>query len=331
MPNRKRAAHRVLLLVYEGFELLDLAGTASVFTNATSVLAQLKKETAPGYQVLTLSAPGGFVQAQGGVCVATQKLSEIRFSATDTVLVVGGRPQSVDKASEDVELLRCLKRASRKARRVGSICTGAFILAASGLAQGRRLATHWNAVQRLRQRFHDIEVCETNLYVEDHELWSSAGVTAGIDMALAMVERDHKRSIMGEVARQLVVYAKRPGYQSQFSSILATQTRVCEQYDELTRWLNESLDQPIKVEHMAKQMKMSKRTFCRNFKSNTGLTPAAYFLRLRLERARELLASGQAVKSVFMEVGFCSEAGFRRAFELHFGVAPSMHRHAQAS
>lgn len=243
---------------------------------------------------------------------------------------MGGEQSAVDEVAKCAQVLRLLNRARDNARRIGSVCTGAFILAASGVANGRRLITHWKATARLHASFQEVELCEDQLYVEDDKVWSSAGVTAGIDMALAMIERDHGRKTMGQVARELVAYAKRPGSQSQFSSLLDAQTQLSDQYDELVTWLSLRLALPVRVEDMAKHMKMSKRTFCRRFRATSGLTPAAYFLRLRLERARELLEAGEAVKVVARDVGFRSEAGFRRAFERLFGVPPSVHRSKHA-
>lgn len=317
---------RVLVVLFQGFELLDLAGVSSVFSNATQVLRREAHGRANGYELIVLSTNGGVVQSQDGVSVGTRPLSCVRVGSRDTVLVVGGEAKCVEQAAEDQELLKFLLRAGNKAERVGSVCTGALVLAASGVARGKNMTTHWNALDKLKSRYKDIRSCEDALYVNDGHLWTSAGVSTGIDMALAMVEHDHGRSLMGKVAQLLVVYSRRPGYQTQFSPILRTQTEVASKFDVLTRWMLERLSQPIRVEDMAKTMGMSKRTFCRHFVDTCGHTPAHFLLRLRLERAKELLEAGESVKSVAIDVGFRSESGFRRAFESFFGVTPSAHR-----
>lgn len=314
------------MVVYEGFELLDMAGVSSVFSNATQLLRGGSRRGGAAYQVMVLSTNGGEVCSQDGVSVGTRSLASVRIGGRDTVLVVGGQANCVDQATQDQHVLKFLVRAETKAERVGSVCTGALVLVASGVARGKNVTTHWNALDKLSSRGEDIRTCEDALYVNDGRVWTSAGVSSGIDMALAMLELDHGRSLMGKVAQVLVVYARRPGYQTQFSPMLRAQTAVANQFDALTRWMLEHLTQPIRVEDMAKIMGMSKRTFCRHFVDTCGHTPAQFLLRLRLERAKELLETGESVKSVAIDVGFKSESGFRRAFETLFGVTPSMHR-----
>lgn len=318
------------MLVYEGFELLDLAGPSSVFTNAASVLRRKHQQGSDAYRTLILSSRGGTIQAQDGVQVASRAISKFRIGRYDTVLVVGGEQECVKHAAQDACVLKFLARASERAERVASVCTGALILAASGVTRGKTVTTHWNCVDSLASQFSDVTVCNDSLYVNDGSIWTSAGVSTGIDMSLAMVELDHGRSVMGQVAQVLVLHSRRPGYQTQFSPILRAQTSVSDKFDDLTRWLQERLAQPIRIDDMAEKMAMSKRTFCRHFSKSTGYTPADFLLRLRMDHARDLLEAGDPVKSVAVDVGFSSESGFRRAFEALFGVAPSAHQSAHA-
>lgn len=316
-------ARRILFLIYDGFELLDLAGPAAVFTTANALARRQL------YDVSAISLQGA-VASSGGINVAASPLGGLRLSRRDTVLVMGAYAEPLQRAMAEPRLSRLMKRASQQAERYGSVCTGAFILAANGLLNGKRAATHWAGCDQFRARFSDVHLEPEALYVNDGPLWTSAGVTTGVDMALAMLARDHGAALMGKVAKYLVVYAHRPGHQSQFSGVIDAQTKRDGAFADLIAWLSDRLDQHITVASMATHMGLSERTFLRRFSSATGTTPAQCLEALRLDRARAALEAGEPVNVVAAKVGFRSEAAFRSLFTARIGVTPShyatMHR-----
>ncbi|MEO1249306.1 MAG: helix-turn-helix domain-containing protein [Pseudomonadota bacterium] len=310
----------IVLAVYDGFELLDMAGPASVFNMADKVCG------ADGYRITLVSVRGGGITANSGVTVETKLCSTVRLGARDTVLVVGADEGPIDAAQIDDDLLAFMRRAESQAGRYGSVCTGAFVAAAAGLLEGRRSATHWRDANRLRQTFPNVQVDEDRLYINDGRLWSSAGISSGVDMALAMVEQDHGPAVRSRVAKRLVVYAHRPGTQSQFSAILETQAAVDDRFADVVAWTVEHLAEPIGVRDMAKRAGMSERSFYRRFAQAVGSTPARFLENARLDKAKQLLEAGAAVKTVPRQVGFQSESGFRAAFEARYRISPSHHR-----
>lgn len=320
-----------MLLIYDGFELLDYAGPISVFATAARIATEEAGELGPdsagaaaSYDILTLSAEGGLVASAGGATVVSQRIDAYQPATHDTVLVVGGAAAPLLAAAEEPRLLALLRAAMGTTERVGSVCSGTFVLAASGIIRGRRVATHWQACGELALRHPDLTIDAQALYVVDEALWTSAGVSTGIDMALEMVRRDQGESLMLATAQRLVVYAHRPGYQSQFSDLLKQQGRVPKGYRELLPWLDANLHRSLRVADMAAQVGQSERTFQRRFREAIGTPPARYLEDLRLQRARSLLAEGARVKQVAGAVGFRSEAAFRRAFEVRYGLTPAM-------
>ncbi|MBC2777281.1 GlxA family transcriptional regulator [Parasphingopyxis marina] len=309
----------IIFYIYDGFELLDLSGPASVFSMADSLGG------GGAYFVETVSAQGGMVRSGSGLSVSSLSLRERPVRNIDTVLAVGAMPQGLMAAMACEASRVWMQRACGIAERFGSICSGAFILAEAGLLDGHRVATHWEGCRQLAKAYPRIDVDPDALYVQQGKLWTSAGVTTGIDMALAMVEKDHGPVLKAAVAKALVVYAHRPGNQSQFSAVLEAQTAATG-FSDLGAWIEERLDRPIRVEEMARQAGMSERTFYRRFTQRTGMTPSKYLETLRLDRARQMLEAGRPVKTVAHAVGFASEGGFRAAFEARYDLAPSLHR-----
>ncbi|MBL1430193.1 MAG: GlxA family transcriptional regulator [Robiginitomaculum sp.] len=310
---------QISFLIYDGFELLDLAGPSSVFSATNTVLGRT------AYEVQTMSAQGGQVHCNSGIIVGSYSLTQNSPCVSQMVLVVGGNSAALTAAMADQVIQQWLIKFDGKAERYGSICSGAFVLAAAGLLDNRKVTTHWAGCLRLAKMFPQVLVNPDAIYMVDGSLWTSAGVTSGVDMALAMVAKDHGNKVMGEVAKWLVVYAHRPGNQSQFSSILAAQTTSNGIFFDLTYWLQTRVDIPTNTEEMAKYANMSERTFRRKFTANIGISPAKFFEQLRLEKARELLEDNIAVSKVSRLVGYCSESGFRNAFFNKFGLSPSMH------
>lgn len=310
------------LLVYEGFELLDASGPASVLSSSNQALQ--KEGKSAFYSVDMISPAGGTVRSSSGVSVQTRALSRVSPLQVDTLLIVGAQADSVRAAIGDVALRRWVPKCAESAVRVGSVCSGAFVLAALGLLHGKRVATHWDACTQLSEMFPTVIVDRDALYVVDGKFWTSAGVSTGIDMALAMVSRDLGRTIASEVAKRLVLYARRPGYQSQFSALLRAQVRADNPFDELIGWMQEHLDEPLDVATLASRSGLSERTFYRKFVEATGETPAKFVESLRLDAARALLSQALSIKVIAAQVGLSPAARFTEAFERRFGVTPRL-------
>ena len=242
----------------------------------------------------------------------------------DTLVVAGGA--GVHRASSDQALVAWVQRRAEAARRIASVCSGAFMLAEAGLLDGRRATTHWSRCAELAAAFPAIRVEQDPIYVTDGKVWTSAGVTAGIDMALALLEADLGRPMATAVARQLVVFAKRPGGQAQFSSGLAL-AGSDETFDRLHDWMKRNLSGNLGVPAMAEQAGMSERSFIRHYRRVTGLTPARAVERLRVEAARQALSENSLpVKRIARDCGFGSEETMRRSFMRMLAVPPHAYR-----
>ena len=241
----------------------------------------------------------------------------------DTLLIAGG--EGVEAAIEDSVLVDWVRERATQARRVASVCTGAFMLAAAGVLDGRRSATHWNYCAKLARRFPAVRVESDPIFVCDGSVWTSAGVTAGIDLALALVEKDLGRSMTLAVARYLVVYLKRPGGQAQFSAALALQ--AADKFGALHDWINKHLASDLSLSVLADQSGMSKRSFSRHYAEATGQTPARAIERLRVEAARHLLSeSRMPMKRIAQRCGFGSEETMRRSFHRLIDITPQDYR-----
>jgi transcriptional regulator GlxA family with amidase domain len=306
----------IIMLVYDGFELLDLSGPTSVFNAANSIS---KKSL---YAISVLSEGGGAIRSSCGIETGTQPLTN-GVRPNSTVLVVGAEGQDILNALKRDALLRFLSTSAGRAMRCGSVCSGAFVLAASGVLKGRNAATHWAGCQKLQTWYPDIFVDADALYVIDGSIWTSAGVTTGIDIALAMIEADLVAELKNKIARHLVVYAHRPGSQTQFSTVLAAQITAGDPFAEVLGWIERNLPNPIKVADMADFAGMTERSFQRKFSDTLRMPPARYLKIARLEMARQLLAAQKPVKTIFREVGFASEAAFRTAFRAYVGTTPT--------
>lgn len=322
--TRSTPPRRILFLVYKGFEVLDLGGPLSVFDTANRVLRATGAPAA--YETRVIALAGGLVATGAGLGVAAEPARSVRLGARDTLLVMGAQGRELVRARKEGAVARWLARAAPRAARFGSVCTGAFHLADAGLLDGRRAATHWEGAPFLARAHPAVRVEADALFVVDGPAWTSAGAATGVDMALAMVAADVDAAVMTQVARQLVVYACRPGHQSQFSDVLRAQTAGAGAFTDVVAWAEARLDAPLKVADLARRAGMSERTFARKFAEATGTTPAKHIERARLEKARQLLEAGEAVKRVFRAVGFRSEAAFRAAFAERFGLTPSLHR-----
>lgn len=320
--------HHVAFIVYRGFELLDTAGPASVFDGANRTLEQQKRSAR--YAVVLASAEGGTVESSCGVAVETRPIAELVPGETQTVLVAGAEKEPLLRAVETPELRAALPSLTAKADRFGSVCSGGFLLAALGLLDGHRVATHWESCKPLADTFPTISVDPDALYVVDGRLWTSAGVTTGIDMALAMVANDLDAAIAGEVAKRLILYVRRPGYQSQFSPVLQAQITGASPFADLVGWIQANLDGPLDVPSLADRAGLAERTFHRRFVTETGMTPARFVETARLDAARMLLSRGLSLKSVAARVGLFPAARLSEAFERRFGMTPRLFRDMHA-
>jgi len=278
------------------------------------------------YSVEIVSTSGDPTPTSGAVTIETRAARSVRRRGLDTLLVVGGETRAVVAAAEDVALRRFVRATAPLARRYGSVCSGAFLLATYGLLDERRVATHWDGCAELARRFPEVTVDANALYVVDGPVWTSAGVTAGIDMALAMVEADAGAAAATSVAQRLVVYARRPGHQAQFSKLLEAQARGDAPFAALIEWMHSNLDQPLGAQQLAGRVGQSPRDFHRKFSRALGQTPARFVESLRLEQVRFLLEHPLDLKEMASRTGFGSAVRMSRAFERRFGVKPSMFR-----
>ncbi|NDZ18522.1 AraC family transcriptional regulator [Variovorax sp. WS11] len=306
---------RIAILAFPRVQLLDVAGPADVFNEASR---QLGKPRA--YQVQVIGTEEGMLKSSSGLRLAVDATIATQRGRIDTLLVAGS--PNLDDMTTDAPLQEWLRRQSRAVRRYGSVCTGAFVLAASGLLDGKRVATHWNSTARLAAAYPQACVEADAIYVKDGKLFTSAGVTAGMDLALAMVEEDHGRELALRVARELVMFLKRPGGQSQFSAHLAAQTSERSSVRAVQDHVLANLKDDLSVPALASRAGMSERTFARIFRSETGTTPAEFVENARIDAARRLAEeSDLPAKRLADAVGYANVDGFRRAFGRRLGVS----------
>lgn len=309
------------MLTYPAVQLLDVSGPIQVFASANDLLAGAGGGRP--YMLRIVSQNGEGVTATAGVALAAAPLTPLG-ETMDTLLVPGG--DGVEAAAENPVLVDWVRQQAAQARRVASVCTGAFLLAAAGVLDGRRAATHWMHCARLAQRFPAVRVEPDPIFLRDGPVWTSAGVTAGIDLALALVEEDLGRAVALAVARYLVVFLKRPGGQAQFSAALALQA-ADDKFGALHDWVNDHLGDDLPLSVLADQAGMSERSFSRHYAEATGQTPARAIERLRVEAARRLLSETRLpVKRIAQRCGFGSEETMRRSFLRLLAVTPQDYR-----
>jgi transcriptional regulator GlxA family with amidase domain len=318
-----RQAHQVVMLGFPGAQILDITGPLEVFARTARWLRDHRELKQNAYEIELVAPIAGWVETSGGLGLqATRRYADVRRA--DTLLVAGGI--GVDALLQDHKLLRWLRHQAGKVERLGSVCTGALLLAAAGLLDGKTVATHWAYCDRLAQIAKGARVERDAIYVQSGKLFTSAGVTAGMDMALAMVEADWGKATALAVAQELVMYLKRPGGQSQFSRYLTAQRRD-DQFGNLELWILDHLDADLSVDNLARRVDMSTRHFARLFAQRMGTTPATYIRRLRVEHARSRIESGaRRAKQVARECGFADEQCLRRAFREVLGVTLAEYR-----
>jgi transcriptional regulator GlxA family with amidase domain len=320
MPDAPKAIH---ILAFPNVQLLDIAGPLQVFASA-NVQALERGQPAPYAPSVIASQPGS-VLSSAGLGLQTFPLPT---APSDTLIIAGGK--GVHTALQDERLVQWVRQQAAPARRVASVCTGAFLLAQAGVLDGHRVATHWDSCALLARRFPRVQVDADPIFINEGALWTSAGVTAGIDLALALVEADLGRSIALAVAQDLVVFLKRPGGQSQFSTALSMQqaTRTADsRFADLHAWMLDNLASDLSVATLAAQVGMSERSFVRHYRAQTGNTPARAIEQLRVEAARRLLGdSALPIKRIADRCGFGSEETLRRSFMRAVSVTPQAYR-----
>jgi transcriptional regulator GlxA family with amidase domain len=311
---------RIVLLAFPGVQALDVIGPAEVFAGADRLAG------GGAYTVELVAKDPGPIDTRAGAYSLVPKTTIARCRGPIDTLIVGGG-SGVRRAREDAALIRWIRSAARRSRRVASVCTGSFLLAAAGLLEGRRVTTHWSRTQQLASEHPELSVDPNPIFIRDGDVWTSAGVTAGMDLSLALVEEDLGREVAAQIARWLVLFLQRPGGQAQFSSHLSAQLAAREPLRELQSWIADNLDTDLRVEALAERAAMSPRNFARFFRRETGITPAAYVEELRVERARQLLEeSAEPVELVSGRCGFGTPETMRRAFARRIGVSPAEYR-----
>ena len=312
------------MLGYADAQILDITGPLEVFSRSARWLRDRGFCGDLAYSVELVAAKAGPLRTSSGLClIAERSYSEVKNA--DTLLVSGGI--GCHGAMKDSDVLRWIRRIAPRVTRLGSVCTGALVLGSAGLLDGKSATTHWDYVDTLRTLGQGIRVQPDAIYVRDGNLYTSAGVTAGMDMALAMVESDWGQPAALAVAQELVMFLKRPGGQSQFSSHLAAQFSEDDKLRELQLWILDHLDSDLSVPELASRVAMSERNFARRFTAGVGASPAHYVAHARLEAARRRLEENNLrIAQVARRCGFGTEETMRRAFIAELGVSPSDYR-----
>ncbi|NYT36570.1 helix-turn-helix domain-containing protein [Allopusillimonas soli] len=310
----------VAILVFPACQALDVTGPAAVFEAGNFVLGSAY------YKVHILAAKSGAIQTNSAVRLMARSISDLSPHSVDTLLIAGGSVSGLESMVADDRVRKWVVLASRTARRYGSVCTGTFALAHFGLLDGKRVATHWSACADLAAQWPNADVDKQSLFVNVGRLWTSAGVTTGIDMSLDMVASDLGNAVANGVAKRLVLYARRPGYQSQFSPVLSAQSQADAPFAALVLWMRENLSKQLDVPRLAEKVYMSERTFVRHFIKSIGETPARFVETLRLDEARSLFATSMSIKEIAARTGYATGAQLSKAFNRRFGMSPQLFR-----
>src|SRR5665213_333457 len=323
-PDQAQHPRQIAILVYPGVQSLDFAGPLEVFTGAEELIEATGRRER-GYEVRLLSHDGRPLQTSSGLTVTPHASIGRALAPIDTLIVAGG--QGCMEAAADRVLLEWISQVAVTARRTASVCTGAFLLAAAGLLDGRRATTHWASAAELAARYPAVDVDPELIFLRDGPIWTSAGVTAGMDLTLALVEEDLDRDAALQIARHLVLFLRRPGNQSQFSATLSAQQPAREPLREVQRFAVENPAADLSVEALAARAHMSPRHFARAFAAETGVTPGRYVEQVRLEAARlRLEDTATPVAAIAETCGFGTPETMRRTFLRALQVGPAEYR-----
>jgi transcriptional regulator GlxA family with amidase domain len=321
-----RPTRRIVFVAAPEVEILDVVGPLQVFARAAEFFDRENPGSPPIYsvEVVTTSAQRSLVANCGLAVTAHKTFRELR-GKIDTLLVAGGN--SIERDEINPEVVRWLRKIAGRIRRVGSVCTGAMLLARAGLLDGRRATTHWNWCEVLIRRAPRAEVDPDPIFIRDENVYTSAGVTAGMDLALALVEEDYGSRLALQVARNLVLYLRRPGGQSQFSAALSLQLTDRKPLRELEAWVLDNLNKPLTVPALAERVAMSPRNFARVFTKEMKTTPAKFVERLRIEAARRRLEESQnSMEVIAGECGFGNVNSMRNVFQRALKIPPGQYR-----
>ncbi|WP_263262315.1 GlxA family transcriptional regulator [Pseudomonas sp. RIT-PI-S] len=309
----------IAILLYPDILMLDMAGPVEVFSIANRYL-----EPSQHYRISTISTAGPSVRASNGITLHADLLLSEASPSWDFLLVPGG-PGAYNDRHDDA--LPWLQAAAKQSRRFGSICTGAFVLGEAGLLDHRHVTTHWHYISRLRQRFPSAQIETDKIFIKDDNLFTSGGVTAGIDMALSVVSEDHGRQIALDVAKVLLVVMQRQGGQAQFSPLVAAMAKEDSAIGRVQNYVLDHLEEPFSVDRLAGLAAMSPRHFARLFSRETSTTPMEFVQRARVDRARELLENSDLpLKTVAFRSGFGSARHMRLSFSERLGLTPDQYR-----
>jgi transcriptional regulator GlxA family with amidase domain len=328
MRQGRQNPRLIAVLAFERCQLLDVAGPVQTFASADEIAGD---GSGTIYRIVVVSRRGGMVSTSSGLPLMTASITGTLGAGRIHTLIIPGGP-GVHEALKDGWTLKWVRRQAGKAGRVASVCTGAFLLAEAGVVRGLRATTHWKSCGRLQQHYPDIRVDPDPIYVREGRVWTSAGVTAGIDLSLALLEEDLGRKLAMQVARHLVVFLNRPGGQSQFSAPLEAQTTAANgnapnRFAPLHGWIAGNLTGDLRVESLAHQAGMSPRTFARVYAAKMGVTPARMVEKIRIEAVRRMLEDTELpIKRIASACGFGPEERLRRAFARQVGTTPAEYR-----
>lgn len=316
---------RISMLIFPRINLMTLAGPLDVFMRASQELTRAGKRRSPAYEIELLTMDDQPLMTASGLGIVGGRQWTGALTPIDTLLLVASAADLDSRIAP--ELLAWLRASADRVRRIGSVCSGAFALAAAGILDGRRATTHWRLADKLAQRYPQVSVDADKIFVQDGNVWTSAGVSTGADLALAMVEEDHGHALALEIARHMVLFLRRPGGQSQFSSQLEAQAADLQPIRELIAWISDHLDADLSVPLLAKRAGMSDRNFSRVFSQQVGTTPARFVARLRLQAAKARLeATTQNVETIASQAGFGDGETLRRHLRSEMGATPRLYR-----
>lgn len=315
---------RIVFVAFDELTALDLTGPQEVFTVANAVVARRAPQEKPPYRLIVAGLVQRPVRAESGLLLQPEALLSSQ-RAIDTLIVPGGRGLRTPETLAAISLW--LRQQAPHIRRVASVCTGIYALAEAALLDGRRATTHWHHAETFMRRYPRVEVDADAIYIQQDNIFTSAGISAGIDLALALVEQDHGPELALAVARELVMYLRRPGGQRQYSDRLPLSVDASDPLAGLLGWLPSHLHEPLSVERLAEQCHLSTRQLARRFQSSLHMSPAAYVERLRVEEASQLLLGTRLpVEQIARRLGFRSADVFRRTFERHHCLPPQQYR-----